>query len=82
MVSTKPKSTCRVNPILSTVVAYSPVLFYGCKITSHDTTEDPPHYIGPTENTLKDYRNTRTSLNTKLKGIVPNFKLHIGQERR
>ena len=37
---------------------------YGCKITSNDTAEDSPHYIGLTENT---YVNTKTSLNAKLK---------------
>ena len=27
---------------------------YGCKVTSNNTAEDSPHYIGLTENTFKD----------------------------
>ena len=43
------KNSCPLNGdcLQSSVV-------YGCKITSNDTVEDSPHYIGITENTFKE----------------------------
>ena len=42
---------------------------YGCKITSNETAEDSPHYIGLTESICKDrlYKRKKFNLNRKLK---------------
>ena len=55
MVSPKPHCNCRVKescPLNGDCLQSSVV--YGCKITSNNTAEDSPHYIGLTENTFKD----------------------------
>ena len=55
MASQKPYCNCRVKescPLNSDCLQSSVV--YGCKITSNNTAEDSPHYIGLTENTFKD----------------------------
>ena len=65
MVSLKPHCNCRVKescPLNGDCLQSSAV--YGCKITSNNTAEDSPNYIGLTENTFKDIF-TRTHLNTK-----------------
>ena len=55
MVSPKPRCNCRMKEscphkgdCLQSSVAYA------CKVTSNDTTEDSPYYIGLTENIFKD----------------------------
>ena len=83
MPSPKLNCNCRVKeycPLNGDCLQSSVV--YGCKITSNDTAEDSPHYIGLTENTFKDYINTRTPLNTKLKRIAPNFQTTYGKKER
>ena len=55
MASPKPHCNCRVKeycPLNGDCLQSSVV--YGCKITSNDTAEDSPHYIGLTENTFKN----------------------------
>ena len=54
MASPKPHCNCRVKescPVNGDCLQSSVV--YGRKITSNDTAEDSPHYIGLTENTFK-----------------------------
>ena len=53
--SAKPHCNCRAKescPLNGDCL--KSVAVYGCKITSSDTVEDSPHYIGLTENTFKD----------------------------
>ena len=55
MASPKLHCNCRVKescPLNGGCVQSS--VAYGCKITSNNTVEDSPHYIGRTENTFKD----------------------------
>ena len=53
--SAKPHCNCRAKescPLNGDCL--KSIAVYGCKITSSDTVEDSPHYIGLTENTFKD----------------------------
>ena len=78
MASSKPHCNCKVKescPLNGDCLQSSVV--YGCKITSNNTAEDSPHYIGLTENTFKDV-NTRAPLNTRLKRIAPNSQTTYG----
>ena len=55
MAAPKPHCNCRVKescPLNSDCLQSSVV--NGCQITSNNSTEDSPHYIGLTENTFKD----------------------------
>ena len=80
MASPKPHCNCRVEesfPFNGDCLQSSVV--NGCKITSNNTAEDSPHYIGLTKTHLKiGYINTRTPLNTKLKRIAPNSQTTYG----